>query len=155
MNQCVENTLNPVWGHVVQVDGYAPRKDLLKITVMDKAKKQGRKNDDDPIGYAKIDVRDTQPFGQSVHKRIPLRRVDKKGKPEKNSQPGDAGYINLTFHVHHEGTPPFTNEAWEFKPYNLRVKCVKAEDVPFKDLMGKSDRFLKLKLKGVPNAQRT
>ena len=152
MNQCVENTVNPVWGDVVQVDGYAAGNDLLKITVMDKDHKQGSKNDD-PIGYAEVEVRDIQPFGQSVQKRIPLRKVDKKGKPEKKSQPGDAGYINLTFHVHHEGTAPFTDEAWEFTPYNLRVKCIKAEDVPVKDLSGKSDPFLKCKIKGVPNSQ--
>ena len=153
MNQCVENTVNPVWGDVVQVDGYAPGNDLLKITVMDKvAGKQGSKNDD-PIGYAELEVRDIQPFGQTVQKRIPLRRVDKKGKPWKKSQPGDAGYINLTFHVHHEGTAPFTDEAWEFSLYNLRVKCVKAEDVPVKDLTGKSDPFLRCKIKGVPNSQ--
>ena len=151
MNQCVENTVNPVWGDVVQVDGYAPGNDLLKITVMDKDKKQGSKN---PIGYAEIEVRDIQPFGKTVQKRIPLRRVDKKGKPENESQPGDAGYINLTFHVHHEGTAPFTDEAWEFTPYNLRVKCVKAEDVAVKDLIGKSDQFLKCKIEGYRTRRR-
>ena len=153
MNQCVENTVNPVWGDVVQVDGYAPGNDLLKITVMDRDKRWGSKNDD-PIGYAELEVRDIQPFGQTVQKRIPLREVDKKGKPWKKSQPGDAGYINLTFHVHHEGTAPFTDEAWEFSLYNLRVKCVKAEDVPAKDLTGKSDPFLRCKIKDVPNSQK-
>ena len=30
----------------------------------------------------------------------------------KENQPGDAGYINLTFHVNHKGTAPFTDDAW-------------------------------------------
>ena len=152
MNKCVENTVNPVWGDEVVVEGPCPGNDLLKIQVTDKDHKQGSKKDD-PIGYAEISVRDLMPFGQPVTKEIPLRKVDKKGRPEKKSKPGDAGYVTLTFHVAEPGHAAFEPYEWAYHPYTLRVKCVQAEDVASKDMNGMSDPYLVCKLKNAGNQQ--
>ena len=67
MSQCVENTANPVWGDAVQVDGYTPGNDLLKITTRSKDKDnvQGSKYDY-PIVYVEIEVRDIHPFSKTI-----------------------------------------------------------------------------------------
>ncbi|KAH0793633.1 C2 domain containing protein [Histomonas meleagridis] len=127
----IENSLEPVWNETVEINGVDQTKDAIEIVVFDKDKKVDLKKNDQ-IGYAIIKVAEIK-FGEQVE--IPLVKMSKK-KPAKDSKPGDAGFVKLTFTTESEVKPQLA----------LHVRVVSAKDLKAADANGKSDPYVIVKL---------
>ncbi|KAH0793346.1 C2 domain containing protein [Histomonas meleagridis] len=131
MTKFIENSLNPVWNETVEINGVDQSKDIIEIVVFDKDKKVDLKKNDQ-IGYAQVKVAEIR-FGEQVE--IPLVKMSKK-KPAKDSKPGDAGFVKLTFNTDNEVKPQLA----------LNVRVVSARNLKIADANGKSDPYVIVKL---------
>jgi len=127
----IENNLNPVWNEQVELPILDRNSDFVHFAIWD-----DDISHDDELAICELKLKDLKPgkvFDQW------LDTTDKKGKKLDTK-------LHIVAHLAEKGDKPF--EEKEIKLPVLNVMVVEGADVPKTDLIGKTDAFAKVGLKG-------
>jgi hypothetical protein len=154
MSRPAEDSVDPVWQErLAALDGFFPGNDVLKVTVLDRDRRAGGR-DDDALCAVDVPVRSLA-FGRDCERSYGLARVNRQGKPDKKAKPGAAGTVALRFSVAWAGRPAWADAPWTWPLCTAVVDVVSATGVPSADFGGKSDPYVVLKLAPALNSQKT
>ena len=125
-----DDTRNPVYTDVMQIDGYKVGSDLLKVLVYDCNGEKPNLEEDKCIGYAHIPICDLE-LGQIIQHTFKLYK-SRDGKPIKNKQSreGSAGTVSCEFHLADRSSIAWKPQPWEATYYRAWVHIMGAENVP-------------------------
>ncbi|OHT04536.1 hypothetical protein TRFO_27987 [Tritrichomonas foetus] len=129
MSKPVLGTQNPIWDDLIKMNGYFLGSDLLHIWVYDR-KKVVDLEKNDCVGYNKIFISDLK-LGEIQNIEMPLFTViNKCNIIDRNSKPGDAGILSLSFHIAQFSDQPFIQNPFMCTFYQAWIEFIDINNCP-------------------------
>jgi Ca2+-dependent lipid-binding protein len=112
-SRVIDNTLNPTWDEVLELEGDFLISDILTIAVMDRdrARPGHRQRSDDYLGTSELRLR-TLPLGVTVQRDIALAKCDKKGRLDNKAARGAGAILRLQFSIQQPGGTAWSDSPW-------------------------------------------
>ncbi|OHT02895.1 hypothetical protein TRFO_06951 [Tritrichomonas foetus] len=123
----IKNSTDPVYNDTLSIDGFFIGSDMLHIWVLNKDEDG---NEDKVVGYAQLFMNDLQ-LGSNQNITVDLYKYDEKRKTmSRQSTKGEAGSINIIFHLAKLNDTPFEVNEWSYPLYQAWFDVISASNIP-------------------------